>query len=117
MIRSSVLLQTAGKYPLCRICSSEQSFPEIQEYSSIGGYHDDILNTEKILSLKPDAVIVGQTQFVQNAQRLNLLEKAGIAVIVLDYHAMTLENHVKSTQLLGKLLNRETVAVSGESLP
>ena len=87
-----------------------RAFPKLKNIPSIGGYHDDILNTEKILSLKPDAVIVGQTQFVQNAQRLNLLEKAGIAVIVLDYHAMTLENHVKSTQLLGKLLNRETVA-------
>ena len=74
-----------------------EAFPKLKDIPSIGGYHDDILNTEKILSLKPDAVIVGQTQFVQNAQRL-------------DIHAMTLENHVKSTQLLGKLLNRETVA-------
>ena len=55
-------------------------------------------------------VILGQTQYAQNAQRLRLLEKAGIAVVVLDYHAMTLQNHVKSTQLLGKLLNRESVA-------
>ena len=87
-----------------------EAFPRLKDIPSIGGYHDDILNTEKILSLKPDVVIVGQTQFAQNAQRLNLLEKAGIAVIVLDYHAMALENHVKSTQLLGKLLNRESVA-------
>lgn len=87
-----------------------EAFPKLRNLPSIGGYHDDILNTEKILSLKPDVLIVGQTQFTQNAQRLNLLQKAGIAVIVLDYHAMTLENHLKSTWLLGKLLNRESIA-------
>ena len=87
-----------------------QAFAQLKNIPSIGGYHDDILNTEKILSLKPDVVILGQTQYAQNAQRLRLLEKAGIAVVVLDYHAMTLQNHVKSTQLLGKLLNRESVA-------
>ena len=87
-----------------------QAFAQLKNIPSIGGYHDDILNTEKILSLKPDVVILGQTQYAQNEQRLRLLEKAGIAVVVLDYHAMTLQNHVKSTQLLGKLLNREEVA-------
>lgn len=87
-----------------------QAFPQLKNIPSIGGYHDDILNTEKILALKPDVVILGQTQYVQNAQRLSLLEKAGIVVVVLDYHAMKLENHVKSTQLLGKLLDRESIA-------
>ena len=87
-----------------------QAFPQLKNISSIGGYHDDILNTEKILALKPDVVILGQTQYVQHARRLSLLEKAGIAVVVFDYLAMKLENHVKSTQLLGKLLDRESVA-------
>ena len=31
-----------------------KSFPEIKKIPSIGGYHDNILNTEKIISLKPD---------------------------------------------------------------
>lgn len=87
-----------------------EAFPQLKNIPSIGGYHDDILNTERILSLKPDVVLLGQTQYAQNAQRLSMLEKAGISVIVIDYHAMTLENHVKSTQLLGKLLDRESVA-------
>lgn len=87
-----------------------EAFPKLKDIPSIGGYHDDILNTEKILSFKPDVLIVGKTQFAQNAQRLDLLKKAGISVVVLDYHAMTLENHVKSTLLLGKLLNRERAA-------
>ena len=87
-----------------------EAFPKLKDIPSIGGYHDDILNTEKILSFKPDVLIVGKTQFAQNAQRLDLLKKAGISVVVLDYHAMTLQNHVKSTQILGQLLDREKVA-------
>lgn len=87
-----------------------EAFPALKKIPSIGGYHDDILNTERILAIKPDVLLLGITQYAQNAQRLRLLEKAGIAVIVLDYHAMTLENHVKSTQILGQLLNRQEVA-------
>ena len=49
-----------------------EAFTQLKNIPSIGGYHDDILNTEKILSLKPDVVILGQTQYAQNAQRLNL---------------------------------------------
>ena len=87
-----------------------EAFPMLKKIPSIGGYHDDILNTERILAIKPDVLLLGVTQYAQNAQRLHLLEKAGIAVIVLDYHAMTLQNHVKSTQILGQLLDREKVA-------
>ena len=87
-----------------------EAFPTLKEVPSIGGYHDDILTTERILAIKPDVLLLSLTQYAQNAQRLRLLENAGIAVIVLDYHAMTLENHVKSTQILGQLLNREEVA-------
>ena len=84
-----------------------EAFPMLKKIPSIGGYHDDILNTERILAIKPDVLLLGVTQYAQNAQRLHLLEKAGIAVIVLDYHAMTLQNHVKSTQILGQLLDRK----------
>lgn len=87
-----------------------QSFPKMKELPSIGGYHDDILNAEKILSLKPDVLLIGKTQYAENSQRIKTFEKAGIKVIVLDYHAMTTENHTKSTEVLGKLLGREEVA-------
>ena len=80
-----------------------QAFPKLKNIPSIGGYHDDILNTERILSIKPDVLLLGITQYNQNAQRLSILEEAGISVIALDYHAMKLENHIKSTQILGSL--------------
>ena len=87
-----------------------KSFPKMKALPSIGGYHDDILNAEKILSLKPDVLLIGKTQYAENNQRIKTFEKAGIKVVVLDYHAMTTENHTKSTEVLGKLLGREEVA-------
>lgn len=87
-----------------------RSFPILKELPSIGGYHDDILNAERILSLHPDVLLIGRTQYTENNQRIKTFEKAGIKVVVLDYHAMTTENHTKSTEILGKLLGREEIA-------
>lgn len=84
-----------------------KAFPGLLRIPSIGGYHDDILNTERILSLKPDVILIGRSQFAANNQRVNLLERAGIRVIVIDYHAMKLENHVLSTRILGRLLGHD----------
>lgn len=87
-----------------------EAFPVLKDIPSIGGYHDDILNTERILAIKPDVVLLGRTQYAANAQRLELLQKNGIDIVVLDYHAMTLANHTQSTALLGSLLGRQEVA-------
>lgn len=87
-----------------------KSFPKMKDLPSIGGYHDDILNAEKILSLHPDVLLIGRTQYAENSQRIKTFEKAGIKVVVLDYHAMTTVNHTLSTEILGKLLGRERIA-------
>ncbi len=78
--------------------------------TSIGGYHDDILNAELIVSLKPDIILMSNSQFTANNQSIAAFEAAGIKVVVLDYHAQKLENHSRSTEILGKLLGREKVA-------
>ncbi|MBO7173440.1 MAG: iron ABC transporter permease, partial [Burkholderiaceae bacterium] len=58
-----------------------KAFPELKTLPSIGGYHDDILNSEKILALKPDGLLVNRSQYQINNQRLQTLEKAGIKVV------------------------------------
>ena len=55
-------------------------------------------------------MLVGRSQFADNNQKIDIFEKAGIKVVVLDYHAMKVENHTKSTMILGQLLDREAVA-------
>ena len=87
-----------------------ETFPKLKAIPSIGGDHDNILDSEKILSLRPDVLLVGRSQFADNNQKIDIFEKAGIKVVVLDYHAMKVENHTKSTMILGQLLDREAVA-------
>ena len=80
-----------------------KAFPQLLTLPSIGGYHDNLLNTERILSLQPDVLLTSVAKFKDNAQRMAILERAGIAVIVVDYHAMTQENHATSTRLIGRI--------------
>ena len=87
-----------------------EAFPQLTRLPSVGGYHDDVLDAERILSLHPDVLLIGRSQFAANNQRVAVFEQAGIRVVVLDYHAMTVENHTRSTMILGQLLNREDVA-------
>ncbi len=83
------------------------AFPAIQSLPSVGGYHDNLIDAEKILSLKPDVLLLSIGKFKDNSQRIPLLEAAGIAVLVIDYHAMSLENHALSTRLIGRLTGTE----------
>lgn len=87
-----------------------KSFPEILEKTSIGGYHDDVLDSELILQLKPDVLLINLSQYTENETSIDVFERAGIHVVVLDYHKMKLANHTKSTEILGALLGKEDVA-------
>lgn len=84
-----------------------KAYPELLAIPSIGGYHDNILNSEKIISLKPDVLLISRAQFQDNQSRIALFERSGIKVVVIDYHAMTAQYHVKSTLIIGHLLGRE----------
>lgn len=88
----------------------QKAFPQLMTRPSIGGYHDSILNSEKILALKPDVLLINRTQYEDNTQRIRIFEAAGIAVIVLDYHSMKPEAHAASTRILGALLGCEDKA-------
>ena len=57
-----------------------EAFPSILKLPSIGGYHDNVLNTERILSLKPDVILVNIPQYRDNARRLAVLERAGVKI-------------------------------------
>ncbi|GFI61395.1 putative protein [Clostridiales bacterium] len=90
--------------------SMTKSFPEILDKLSIGGYHDDVLDAELILTQKPDVLLINTSQYTENETSVPIFENAGINVVVIDYHKMKVENHVKSTEILGVLLGREDVA-------
>ncbi len=87
-----------------------RAFPQILEIPSIGGYHDDVLDRERILELAPDCLLINNAQYTENETSIPVWEAAGIRVVVLDYHKMSLENDLVSTEVLGKLLGREEIA-------
>lgn len=93
-----------------------KAHPELLEIPSIGGFHDNVLNSEKILDLKPDLLLLNKAQFEANSGRLGVLEAAGIKVVVIDFHAMIPEEHVKSTELLGIAFGAEDRAAKAASL-
>ena len=93
-----------------------KAHPELLEIPSIGGFHDNVLNSEKILSLKPDLLLLNKTQFEANSSRLSVLEAAGVKVVVVDFHAMIPAEHVKSTELLGVVFGAEERAARASAL-
>ena len=86
------------------------AFPQIKEIKSIGGYHDNVLDRELILELMPDCLLINNSQYTDNETSIPAWEAAGIKIVVLDYHKMKLENHLNSTEILGKLLGKEDAA-------
>jgi ABC-type Fe3+-hydroxamate transport system substrate-binding protein len=87
-----------------------QSFPQMRDIPSIADYHDHSVNTEKIVSLNPDIILMSPSQYTENNNAIALFEKADIPVVVLDYISLTVETHTKSNEILGLILGREEIA-------
>lgn len=85
-----------------------KSVPELANLSVIGSPDEDDFNIEKVLTLAPDAAIfpLGLKATLE-AGLQKKLESAGIPVFYTDYHAETIENHAKTTLLLGALFGKE----------
>jgi iron complex transport system substrate-binding protein len=80
--------------------------PALEQVPLIG--NRGAFNIEKIISLKPD-VVVWTIESREEAKAIAepAFEAAGIPLVYIDYLSETVENHTKSTQLLGQLLGKE----------
>ena len=67
----------------------------------VGDTENGTFSIEKVLSVKPDLVILSAWSFDALGEAVKQMETAGIPVVVLDYNAQTVEKHVQSTLLLG----------------
>lgn len=83
------------------------TFPEIDDIPDVGYAYKGTFSTEKVIALNPDVIIMAKFEKKIAETAIKQLEQAGIPVIFIDYHAQTLENHIKSTLLLGKVLGKE----------
>jgi len=88
----------------------ESAFPEIDDIPDVGYINKGTFNPEKVISLHPDVVITYPSDFETAKEDVAKLEKAGIPIVVVDYHSETLEAYNQSTMLLGKILGREEKA-------
>ncbi|MDR0383312.1 MAG: ABC transporter substrate-binding protein [Spirochaetaceae bacterium] len=84
--------------------------PALDQVPVVGGIGTD-LNLEKLIQLKPDVVIwsVGSRDQAKEIAE-PALAAAGIPIVYMDYHAETIENHTKTTRLLGRLFGKEARA-------
>ena len=84
-----------------------KAVPGFKEIPDVGTMYKETFSVEKVISLKPDVVILPAHMYKQAKDVVKKLGDAGIPVVVIDYHAETLENHTKSILLLGKILGKE----------
>lgn len=87
-----------------------KALPRLNELADVGEVEVGTFSVEKVLSLKPDLVVLGEWQWQVLEPDLEPLEKAGIPVVVLDYNKEQLNLHLDSTRVLGEITGQEARA-------
>lgn len=87
-----------------------KAVPELNKLADVGEVEVGTFSIEKVLSLKPDLLLLADWQYQALGSDLDRLEKAGIPIVVVDYNAQTVEKHMKSTEIIGMLTGRKEQA-------
>lgn len=90
-----------------------QAFPKIAQIPRIGQGAADTFSLEQVLTLQPDLAIFslsGHGPSSQHARLIEQLERAGVAVLFVDFREDPLGNTPRSMTLLGQALGRESQA-------
>lgn len=81
--------------------------PRILELTDIGEFEAGTFSIETAVAARPDVAILAAWQFNMLGDAASKFEAAGIPVVVVDYNAQTVEKHVASTQIIGKVMDSE----------
>ena len=81
--------------------------PRLADLADIGSVEDNTFSLERVLSLRPDLVILGYWSFVGLPEQVKQMEALGIPVLVVDYNAEIPERHVASTLAMGAATGNE----------
>ena len=86
-----------------------EKIPQIADVPDVGYHYKGTFSVEKVISLKPEAVILPLWLVDQEGVQADIekLELAGIPSIYIDYYTAPFEHPVESTLLLGVLLGKE----------
>ncbi|WP_406657663.1 ABC transporter substrate-binding protein [Methanolobus sp. ZRKC2] len=89
-----------------------KKYPEIEEIPKIGCLYKNTFDTEAIVALEPDVVIMPLMLSMMAQEDIERLENAGIPVLIVDFWKNPLENTQESILLMGQVLDREQRAES-----
>ncbi|HEF2146743.1 TPA: ABC transporter substrate-binding protein [Campylobacter coli] len=79
------------------------TIPKLKTLEDFGEVEAGTFSVEKLLSLKPDVLILAAWQWQVLEFDLEPVIEAGIPIVVIDYNRETVERHVKSTEILGQI--------------
>ncbi|RKD26655.1 ABC-type Fe3+-hydroxamate transport system, substrate-binding protein [Caminicella sporogenes DSM 14501] len=85
----------------------EQDMPELKDIIDSGSIYCGKFSMEKLINANPDVAILAPFQYETLGENIQKLEAAGIPVVVVDYNAQTVEKHVASTEIIGKVMGKE----------
>lgn len=85
----------------------EKALPKLASIPDVGNTEDGTFSVEKVIAAKPDLVILAAWSYDALGEGVKQIEAAGIPVVTLDYNAQTVEKHVLSTEVLGKVMGAE----------
>lgn len=78
-----------------------QPIPRLATLPDVGSTDINTFSMERLLSLRPDLLILGYWSFVGLPEQVKQMEALGIPVLVVDYNAEIPERHVASTLAMG----------------
>ncbi len=82
--------------------------PRIEKLMDVGYEESGGFSIEKAVASQPDVALIAGWQYRGlGKEGVAKLEAAGIPVVVVDYNAQTLEKHLASTRIIGKLMASE----------
>ncbi|MBK5002105.1 ABC transporter substrate-binding protein [Pseudomonas sp. S31] len=89
-----------------------KQYPQVAKLPLIGQASEQSVSAEQILALKPDLAVfsIAGEGPTQHSPVADLLEKAGVPVLFIDFRVHPIRNTRVSMQALGKLLGREAEA-------
>jgi len=79
----------------------QAAIPRLKDLVDVGAGENNSFSVERVLSLRPDLVIVLALEYTALATAMAQIEAAGIPVMTVDYNAQRLDRHVASTLALG----------------
>lgn len=85
----------------------EKQMPEIKNIIDTGSVYKGSFSMETLLKSRPDVAILAPFQYDTLGENIDKLEASGIKVVVIDYNSQTLDKHLESTRILGKVTGNE----------